>query len=436
MSVEVIAIIVVLALFALLAAGFPVAFSLLCVGAVGYIVFIGPKVLYNMVPIFFDTLTKDIYIAIPMFVFMASLLQTSGVGEALYDTMYKWLAGLRGGLAMATVGFCTIVAATTGLSATGTITMGMIAYPEMRKRHYDIKLAVGCIPAGGALGPLIPPSITAIIVASLTTLSVGKLFMAGVFPGLICSFLFILYIGFRCSLRPSLGPSIPVAERPGWKDKFASLVGLILPLSLIILVLGAIYTGAATPSEVGGVGAVGAFICMLVNRKFSWKNLSATVITAFRVNCMVMFLVLGGGVFASLMFMTGISGYLSNFLLSLTLDTMGILIVMLIIILVMGMFIDTVAIVMIALPIMFPVAIGLGIDLLWFGFLFTFALIVGMITPPFGYNLFYFKGLGHKDVSMADIYMGVIPYVFLMLIAFALCIAFPQIALWIPGMMK
>ena len=429
------ALIIGVSFLVLMLTGFPVAFAMLSISILGYLVFVGPQALYTIFPVAFNTLTSDIFIAVPLFVFMASVFQVSGIGERMYDSMYKWMAGLKGGLAIGTVIICSLIAAITGLVATGTVLMGLLAYPEMRKRGYEKKMAIGPIIAGGTLGPLIPPSVPMIIVGGLGGISTGKLFISGIFPGLLCAFFFVLYVGIKCSLNPKLGPPIPLAERAQWKEKLVSTWGLLAPIVLIILVLGGIYSGVFTPMEAGGIGAVGALICAVVFRNLNWKNLSVAAMTTFKASAMVMWLTLTGGAFASLCGITGIKTFIGGLLAGLPLPSIGIMLTMLIIVFIMGMFIDSVAIIMITLPIMFPVAQQLGYDLLLFSLLFTLCVIIGMLTPPFGYALFYFKGIGHQDVSMKDIYDSSVPYVFLMLIVLGLCIVFPQIPLWLPNKM-
>ena len=435
MNPGIIAAIIFGSLLLLMATGFPIAFSLLGLTVVGYLVFVGPAALYNVFPITFINITKDIYIAIPLFIFMASILQVSGLGTAMYSTMHKWMAGLKGGLAMGTVAICTLIAAMTGLGGTGTVMMGLLAYPEMRQRGYDKNMALGCIPAGGALGPLIPPSVLMIVVGGFAFLSVGKLFMGGIIPGLMCSFLFMVYIGIRCSRNPELGPALPLEERGTFKEKLISLRGAIAPFLLILLVLGTIYAGICTPTEAGGIGAIGALICAALYRNLNWRNLKEAVATTFRVNCMVLWLVISGSTFASLCGITGVIHFISEVLGGLPIAPMGIVIVMMVMVFIMGMFIEGVAITMITIPIFMPVITQLGFDPLWFGIIFCFNVIIGMITPPFGYNLFYFKGLGHADVSMMDIYRSVVPYVGIMIIVLILCVIFPPILTWLPRMM-
>jgi len=435
MGIEFITLFIFFFLLALLLTGFPISFTLLSVGIVGFIIFLGPKTLYAVFSTTFGVITKDIYLAIPLFVLMATILQASGLASALYDTMYKWMAGLSGGLAIGTVIICTLIAAMTGLGGTGTVTMGLLAYPEMRDRGYNKGLAIGSIPSGGALGLLIPPSILMIIVGGFGHLSVGALFIGGIFPGLLISFLFCVYIAIRCFCNPELGPTLAVTERATWREKFASLRNSVLPILLVILVLGGIYSGACTPTEAGGIGAMGALICAAVYRKLNWQSLKSAMNDAFRINAMLFWIIIGGSVFASLLSATGVIHFVGNFLMSLPIGPFGILIVMLLITFILGMFIETVALVMITVPIFIPVINTIGIDPLWFGLLYVIDLTIGMITPPFGYNLFYFKGVGHTDVSMMDIYQSIWPFIGIMVIALILCIVFPEILIWLPNTM-
>lgn len=434
MSVGVITLIIWVVLLILLLAGLPVAFCMVGVAAMGFLLF-AKYAIYAFYPNIVHVLTNDVYIAIPLFVFMAVTLEFSGIATALYDVMYKWFGGVRGGLAIGTVLFCTIISAITGMGATGTLTMGLIAYPEMRKRGYDKKLAIGCIPAGGTLGPIIPPSVPMIIVGGLASLSVGKLFIGGIFPGVIISFLFICYIAIKCARNPSLGPPLPLEERASLREKFISLRGVILPIALIGLVLGTIYAGVATPTEAGGIGAFGAVICAIVYRKLNLANLKQALMTTLRIMTLVMWIILGGTLFSSLCGITGVSHLMSQLITGLPIGSLGILIAMMVIVFVMGMFVDSMAIILTTLPIFMPVIYELGYDPIWFALLYVINLVIGYITPPFGSNLFYFKGLNHREVSMADIYRSVGPYVPIMVGVLILCVIFPDILTWLPNRM-
>ena len=237
MSTGTISLTIAVMLLGIMSTGFPIALSLMFVAIAGILLWSNPAALSILPSTIIVMTTKDFFIALPMFIFMAGVLRISGMGAGLYDAFWKWFAGLRGGLAAATVGVSTLLAATTGSGSTATVMMGMIAYPEMKKRGYSKYLSVGSICAGGSLGPLIPPSITMILVAAFADLSIGKLFIAGVFPGLLTSGLFILYILLQCYLHPQMGPAIPLNERVSWREKFISLKGSILPIFLIIIVL-------------------------------------------------------------------------------------------------------------------------------------------------------------------------------------------------------
>jgi len=435
MNIELLTILIIVSFLVLLALGLPVAFCLLGLSMMLTATFIGPMQAQVAYTAIFHTITLDIYIAIPLFIFMAAVLQNSGIGTALYDVMYKWFAGLRGGLAIGSVVIATLIAAMTGLGGTDVVIMGMLAYPEMKKRGYEKSIAIGCIPAGGALGPHIPPSVLMILIGGLASLSVGRLFMGGLFPGLLMSFLFIAYIGIRCWRQPHLAPALPIEERAAWRDKFVSLRGVVLPIILIFSVLGTIYLGVCTPSEAGGVGAFGALICAAVHRQLNWQNLKEMTFTALRVTCMVMWLLMGGTFFASFLTMTGVSHFISGTIVGMEVSPIVVVVVMMIIALVMGMFMDGAAITMVCIPIFMPVIFEIGIDPLWFALLFTINMIIGYISPPFGMNVFYTKGILPSDVTMGDIYRSVIPYTLLMLIVLIVAIIFPPLLLWLPNMM-
>jgi len=435
LSVGTTTLLITLSFFVLMASGFSIAFAMMSVGMVGYLVFIGPQPLYAIYPILFNTITKDVFTAIPLFTFMAALFQVSGIGERMYEAMYKWMAGLRGGLAIGSVLLCTLVAAITGVVATGTVLMGLLAYPEMTKRGYPKKMAIGPVLGGGALGPLIPPSVPMIIVGGLSGVSTGKLFISGIIPGFLCSIFFVIYILLKCYRDPKQGPPIPLEERATFQQKVSSLFALVLPIILIVIVLGGIYLGIYTPMEAGGIGAFGALICVAILRNLTWKNLQSAVFTTFQVTGMVLWITIGGLVFASLCGITRVTHFFSNLLTGLPFSPFGILLTMLLIAFIMGMFIDSVAIMMICIPVMFPVAQQLDFNLLFFAFVFVLTIIIGMVSPPFGYGLFYFRGLGHEGVTMQDIYLSSLPYVLIMLGVLFLCCLFPQIPLFLPDKM-
>jgi len=434
-DVGLISIITISVMLLMLLTGLPVTFVLLSLSAIGFWYLRGLPATSSLSIGFFSYITKDIFIALPTFIFMAAVLEMSGLGSAMYDMMHKWMAGLRGGLAMGTVGIATVMAAMTGSASTATLTMGMLAYPEMEKRGYDKRMITGAIMAGGSLGPLIPPSVVMIIVAAVSVISIGKLFISGIIPGLITSLGYITYIGIRCWKSPKMGPPIPLEERVDWGEKLKSLRLSILPILLIFLVLGLIYLGIATPSEAGGVGAIGALICAAAYRNLTLKNLHRATNTAVRISAMLLWLLATGGCFSQLIGVLGVQGYLRDLLLALPVSPVVIVIGILGLVFILGMFIDATPIAVIFLPIFYPIVLALGFDLLWFGLLFTMDLLVGIMTPPFGMVLFFFKGLNIPGVTMMDIYRAIVPFFLIMMAVMVLVFLIPELAVWLPNMM-
>jgi len=435
MEVWLLSLLIFASLLGLLLTGLPVTFCLMAVSMVPFILIRGPDSIMVMANAVFINMTKDIYLALPTFIFMAAVLEFSGLGSAMYEMMHKWMAGLKGGLAMGTIGISTAMAAMSGTAATATLTMGMLAYPEMEKRGYDKRMSIGCIPAGGILGPLIPPSVVMIVVCSIGEISIGKLFMAGVFPGLMASLGFMAYIGIRCWRNPAMGPALPPEERVGWGEKLKSLRLAGLPILLIFLVLGLIYMGVCTPSEAGGIGALGAIICAAAYRNLTWANMSGATARCLRVTAMLMWLLIAGSFFSQMMGVMMVQAFIKDILLGLEVGRWVILIGILGLVFVMGMFMDDTPIIIIFLPIFLPIIAELGFDTFWFAFAFTLDCLIGIMTPPFGMVLFYFKGLNIPGVSMMDIYWAIIPYVLVMIGVLILCLVFPPIAMWLPSTM-
>jgi len=327
------------------------------------------------------------------------------------------------------------MAAMTGLGGTDVIIMGMVALPEMRKRGYAKSMFLGCIPPGGALGPLIPPSVLMIILGGLTGTSVGKLFIGGIFPGLLMATLFMIYIIVVCSLKPELGPSLPPEERASWKRKFVSLRGIIVPILVVFAVIGSIYTGIATPTEAASIGVVAIFIFTAARGKATWSNMKQAMVSTLRINVMVMWLVLGGATFSCLLSAVGASHFIADLLSTFPAQPMVIVVLMMLVGMVLAMFMDCVAVSMICIPVFMPVVTALGIDPLWFLILFTINMVLGYISPPFGMNLFYLKGIVPKDITMMDIYRAVIPFALLMILTLVIVLIFPPIATWLPSKM-
>lgn len=435
MNVGGLTVVIIVSLMVSLLLGIPVTFCLFGIAALFIAIILGPSQLIILPLTVFGQGVNEVLIAIPLFIFMAAVLERSGMAGAMYSTMYKWFAGLRGGLAIGTVVMCTLLAAMTGISGTGVVMMGLLGYPEMMKRGYSRDIALGCIPGGACLGPIIPPSNIMIIVASFASLSVGKMFMGGLFPGLVMSFFFVSYLGIKSWLRPEVAPAIPIEERATWKEKFISLRGVVLPVILVILVLGSIYSGAATATEAAGVGAFGALVCAAVYRQLTLKNLKGALFLAVKLNAMIMWLVIGGAAFASLLGMTGVRNFIAESLLALPVHPFMVIILLQIIGLIMGMFFDASAIAIITVPIFVPIVVQLGFDPLWFCIAYSVNLVIGFLTPPFGVALFYMKGIVPADVKMSEIYRSVQPYIFLMIIVLIVGLVWPPLFMWLPNMM-
>jgi len=418
-----------------LAMGLPISFTLGSL-AITFIYFVlGPNALGLVAGRAFGGMSDFIMLCIPLFVFMGMMLERSGIAEELYKMMHLWSGRLNGGLAAGTVLICMVFAAMSGLSATATVTMGLVALPAMLKRGYKKSIALGCISAGGAIGVLIPPSISMVIYGLVAQVSVGKLFAAGIIPGIILGSLFIIYILVRCALQPDIGPGLPPEERADWHEKFVSLRGTIYPVILILLVLGTIFGGIATPTEGAAMGAFGSVICAAINRKLSWKVIREASYQTIRVSAMAMWIYLGAMCFTTLYHAIGAPAFIEGLLLGVPGGNWTVLIAMQVIWIVLGCFLDALGIIMITVPIFAPIAAAMGFDLVWFGVVCIVNMEMAYLTPPFGFNLFYLKGVSPKDVTMADIYRSVIPFVLLQLTALVIVMLFPQLSLWLPKLL-
>ncbi len=415
--------------------GQPVVFALGGVATVAILFIWGIDGTFVLANSAFSTFTTETYLAIAMFLLMANCLQRSGIADDLYEMLYRWMGGLRGGLAMGTVIICAIFGAMSGGSGPATITMGLIALPSMLKRGYDKKLALGCIAAGGVLGIIIPPSIPMIIIAQFGSISVGKLFYAGVLPGLLCAGIYIVYIGIRCYINPNLGPAIPLEERATWPEKMKSVKALIGPVILIVVVLGSIYTGAATPTEAAAVGALGSLLIALAKRKLTLFLLSDLVKRTLALTAMVLWILVAASVFNVVYNYMGAYTVLNRVALALPGGRWAFITCILLLNFILGMLMDDYAIITLTAPLYLPIIKALDFDPIWFSLIFMLNLQMAYLTPPFGFNLFFLKSIVPKGIVIGDIYRSVIPFVMLQILALILCIIFPQIALYLPNSM-
>ena len=437
MSIEILTIALFGSMILGLLSGFPIAFVLAGVGLLfSYFVW-GPQSLVLIAFSTWDSMSSFILMAIPLFIFVGIMLEKSGLADALYNALGLWTGPLKGGLAIVSIAICTVIAAMVGVIGAGIMTVGLIALPEMLKRGYDKHIAMGAIMSGGALGALIPPSIPMILYSSVTQQSVGSMFMGGILPGLLLSTLYMGFVGIRCALRPELGPVLPPEERAKvtWAQRFSALRGILLPLAIILSVLGSIFAGIATPTEASSVACVGAIIAAAIYRRLSWKILKETAYSTARLFGMVLWILIGATVFNRFYTAMGAQHFIQNALAGAGVNPWMILIFMQLILIIVGMFMEDLAILMIIPPIFNPVIISLGFDPLWFALVFIVNLQISLLTPPYGFALFFMKAVV-PDESLSAIWRSIIPFVMLQVIGLILCLLFPQIILWLPNLMK
>ena len=413
--------------------GLPMAFTLGCSALFAGLVYQGTSIFPVVVRNTYGPMLYLVMIAVPLFIFMAAVLERSGIAEDLYAAMHQWLGPINGGLAMSTVLICTVIAAMSGVSTAGVVTMGLIALPIMLKKGYHKTVAIGPILAGGVLGILIPPSVSFIIYGMLTHTSIGRLFAGGVIPGLILATLYCTYIGIRCWRKPADGPAIPKAERGSFKEKLALSRGLILPVLLIFTVLGSIFAGIASPTEAAAVGAFGAIICAAIHRRLNWQVLREAAMRTATINGMIMWILFGAFIFAASFIQTGGPTVVKDFILGLEVAPIIIVLVMQVTYMILGCLVDEITILFITIPIYMPILVGLGYDPVWFGVLFIVNMQMAYLTPPFGYTLFYMRGIAPPGVTLMDIYRSIIPFIGLQFIGLMLVLFFPQLALWLPN---
>lgn len=415
--------------------GLPVAFALGGIAVVFILVLEGPHFLGSVVMNTYGGMTNYLLVAVPLFVFMSSMLEKSNLADDFFDAIQRWVGGLRGGLAVGTVLMSVALAAMVGISAASTAILGLVALPAMLKRGYNKEIALGSVQAGGALGVLIPPSVLMIILALFGQLSVGQLFIGGIIPGIVLGSLFILYIVVRCRLQPHLGPAVPPEERANWRQRFASLRIIIFPILLIMAVMGTIFAGIATVTEAAGVGALGSILIAAVYRRLTWQRFKEACYGTLRVSCMIMWIIIGAKCFTSVYMLIGAQQFIQDTLTSVPGGAWATIIVMQVGLIILGCFLDPGAITMITIPIFIPIVSSLGFDPLWFGILFVIIMEMGYLTPPFGMNLFVMKGVAPKGITMGDIYRSIVPFVALQMVGLIIIMIFPQLALWLPGLM-
>jgi len=418
--------------------GHPLAFVLGGLAVIfGYLGW-GPTSFYMFLNRTWGTMDNYILVCIPLFILMAQLLDQSGVAEDLFDTMRYLFGPIPGGVAVAVVVVSTLFGACTGIIGASVVTMGLLSMPVMLKYNYNKQLASGAVCAGGTLGILIPPSIMLVVMADQAATSVGKLFAGAIIPGLILSGLYIVYILIRCGFKPKDGPALTREERQAVsKLQLTKMVmkSMVPPMILILGVLGSIFAGIATPTEAAGVGATLAFMMTLAYGKFTFEGLKTAVINTAKTTSMVIIILVGASCFAGVFLGSGGGKVVQNLILGIGFGKWGTFIVMMIILFILGMFIDWIGIIMITFPVFLPIAQQLGFDKVWFVVTMAVMLQDSFLTPPFGYALFYLKGVAPPEVTTSDIYWGAFPFWRLMEMGLIIVVIWPSTITWLANIL-
>ncbi len=419
----------------ILLTGLPITFTLggwcMVVGLLLYGPRVFPLALYGTDSI----MGYESLMCVPMFVFMGMMLYYSHIADDVYDTFHKWLAPVPGGLACATVGTSTLIAAIEGSETTATLCMGTIALPLMRKRGYSKTLITGCIQAGAALGFLIPPSIIAILYAIIARESIGRLFAGGVVPGLLLFVLFVIYIIIRSKLQPHIAPPVPKEERPSMQEKIKSLSHLIMPAAIIIAVMGTILLRIVTPVEASAIGASASILAVMTKRRLSRQVITEALMTTLKLTSMVMWIFMSALTFGRLYNLLGAKQIIEAVVLGLPLEPLGIILLIQLSFFVLGTCLDDTAILFITMPIYIPIIQELGFDPVWFGVLYLVNMQMAYLTPPFGYCLFLMRSVAPPDITMGDIYRSIIPFLIIQGIGLLIIMFYPQIVLWLPNLL-
>jgi tripartite ATP-independent transporter DctM subunit len=419
-------------LFLLFASGMPIGFVMALVGWLGYVYLGSLDAGLNILGItFYAGGTSYTLSVIPLFMLMGQFAAHSGLSRDIYQTVEKWVGHRLGGLAMATIGACAGFAAISGSSVATAATMGTVALREMKKYKYGQSLATGTVAAGGTLGILIPPSTTFVFYAILTEQSVGKLFIAGIFPGILLALLFVLTIAIQVRLNPDIAPR---GLGSSLREKLISLKGIWGMIVLFIVVMGGIYTGIFTPTEAAGVGAFGAFLFALTKRQMTWKTFLGSLNMTAQTTAMIFIIIISAHIFGYFLAITRIPSELAAYMVELAVSKYIILAVVIILYTILGMFLEGFAILVLTIPIIQPLMVDLGFDPIWFGVVIIIMMEMSLITPPVGVNVFVIKGVA-KDVPMYTIFRGIWPFWIAMLVCLIILSIFPQIALLLPDAM-
>jgi len=420
-------------LFVLLLCRVPIGFALGLVGTAGFAMIVGlDPALSSLGAVASDTVMSYDFAVIPMFILMANFVGRSGISDDLYATSNVWFGGLRGGLAIATIASCGGFSAVSGSSLATAATMAKVAIPPMRAFRYSDSLAAGAVAAGGTLGILIPPSIALVLYGIMTQSDIGKLFAAGVLPGLLGIFLYMVAISFWVRINPAIGPA---AKKHSFAEKIASLRGVLGILALFIVVMGGLYIGLFTPNEAAGIGSCGALLITLLRGRFTWSGFLDVVYTSARTSVTLLAILVGAMLFANFINVARLPQSIGEWVVGLELAPVYVILVIVAVYVILGCFLESLSMMLLTVPIFYPIVQMMGYDLIWFGILVIVVIEISMITPPIGMNIFVLRSV-LPDIPTKTIFKGVVPFISADLVRIALVIIFPAISLWLPSLMQ
>lgn len=433
MSPVVVGVIGIIVLILVFFSRMPVAYVMTMIGFVGYSYLRSGDAGLNLLAMdFWEVYSSYGLTIIPLFVFMGQIAFNAGISSRLYDSAYKFVGSSRGGLATATVCACTAFGAVCGSSPATAATMATVGLPEMKRYGYGDELAAGSVASGGGLGMLMPPSVVLIVYGILTEQSIGTLFVAAIVPAVYMTIWFALAIMIFCRLYPEQGPA---CEKFSWAERFKSLSGTMETMAVFVLVMGGLFAGVFTPTEAGGVGAASVLLVAMARRQIGWQGFVKSVFETMRTSCMILLLVAGAVVFGHFLAVTRIPFEVANWVAALDLPSYAVVGLIILVYLVGGCFIDALALIMLTVPIFYPIIMDLGYDPVWFGIIIVLVTQMGVITPPVGINVYVVSGIA-KDIPLEKIFVGVLPFLIALIIGTAFLVIFPQIVLWLPTLMN
>lgn len=416
--------------------GLPIAFVLGGLSLIFTVTLWNPGAVIVLVLQIYDTMKSEALLAIPLFILMACILQRSGVIEELYRAMEIWFGRVRGGLAIGTVIICVIMAAMTGVVGAAVTAMGILALPEMLRRGYKPELALGTICASGTLGILIPPSVLTIVYAVTAQVSIGQMLIAGIVPGIVLALLYISYIVVVSWLKPEWVPLDKSQPRASFREKLVALKSLAFPSLLIVMILGSIFFGIATPTESAAVGVAGAIVPAVLRRRLNFDLLRSAGVDALKATSMILWITLGAKAYVAIFTGLGGADTLLHFIQNLEVNRWVVLAMMMLLLVFLGTVLDELGIILLTVPVFLPIVRMLGFDEIWFGVLYAITIQMGYISPPFGYTLFYIKGTLPPHITMGAVYKGILPFFLLQFVGLLLCALLPDLVTFLPRMMS